>query len=42
MIIHGNTRSVAIDNSKDLRKGYIESLRKHGEIKWPGLKRPGL
>jgi predicted RNase H-like HicB family nuclease len=41
-ISQGNTRSEAIENSKDAIKGYIESLRKHGEIKWPGLKRPGL
>ncbi len=38
-ISQGNTRSEVIENSKDAIKGYIESLRKHGEPVPPFMKR---
>lgn len=36
-ISQGNTRSEVIENSKDAIKGYIESLRKHGEPVPPSI-----
>ncbi len=36
-ISQGKTRKEALENIKDAIKGYIESLRKHGEPIPPGI-----
>ena len=36
-ISQGKTREEALENIKDAIKGYIESLRKHGEPVPPGI-----
>lgn len=36
-ISQGKTRKEALENIKDAIKGYIESLRKHGEPVPPGI-----
>jgi antitoxin HicB len=36
-ISQGKTREEALENIKDAIKGYIESLRKHGEPIPPGI-----